>query len=128
MTGIPLRRPSLLRAPERRSRPIVARAVFDPAVRLVPVRVDWPDGRRTGGAAGSRDAPAFDLVRPRAFFDRLGRDTKIGFGEAYTAGDWRADDGTDLADLLTPFAARLTALVSRPLQRLRALVDVAPPR
>ena len=48
------------------------------------------------------------------------RDTKIGFGEAYMAGDWTAGDGTDLADLLTPFAARLTTLVPPPLQRLRA--------
>ena len=31
--------------------------------------------------------------------------------------------GTDLADLLTPFAARLTTLVPQPLQRLRAVVD-----
>ena len=29
------------------------------------------------------------------------------------AGDWRAGPGTDLADLLTPFAARLTTLVPR---------------
>jgi len=39
------------------------------------------------------------------------------------AGDWRAGEGTDLADLLTPFAARLTTLVPQPLQRLRAVVD-----
>ena len=39
------------------------------------------------------------------------------------AGDWRAGPGTDLADLLTPFAARLTSLVPQPLQRLRTIVD-----
>ena len=39
------------------------------------------------------------------------------------AGDWRAGPGTDLADLLTPFAARLTRLVPQPLQRLRTIVD-----
>ena len=44
------------------------------------------------------------------------------------AGDWRAGDGTDLADLLTPFAARLTTLVPQPLQRLRAVVDKRPPK
>jgi len=64
-----------------------------------------------------------ELVRPGAFFARLGRDTKIGFGESYMAGDWRAGPGTDLADLLTPFAARLTTLVPEPLQRLRTIVD-----
>jgi cyclopropane-fatty-acyl-phospholipid synthase len=67
------------------------------------------------------------LVRPASFFTRLGRDTKIGFGEAYMAGDWRAGADTDLGDLLTPFAERLTELVPRPLQRLRRLVDVRHP-
>ena len=31
------------------------------------------------------------------------------------AGDWRAGEGTDLADLLMPFAGRLTDLVPPPL-------------
>src|SRR5207344_2015692 len=68
-------------------------------------------------------SPEFEVVRPAAFFTRLGRDAKIGFGEAYMAGDWRAAEGTDLADLLTPFAARLSSLVPEPLQRLRTIVD-----
>jgi len=87
--------------------------------------VTYPSGEALG--AGSADSPQFELVRPGAFFARLGRDTKIGFGEAYMAGDWRAGPGTDLADLLTPFAARLTALVPQPLQRLRTIVDKAIP-
>ena len=43
----------------------------------------------------------------------------------------RAGEGTDLADLLTPFAARLTTLVPQPLQRLRGRrgpADPAAPR
>jgi cyclopropane-fatty-acyl-phospholipid synthase len=64
-----------------------------------------------------------EVVRPAAFFARLGRDAKIGFGEAFMAGDWRAGSGTDLADLLTPFASRLTRLIPAALQRLRVLVD-----
>ena len=75
----------------------------------VPVRVTYPDGRVLG--AGSPASPEFEVVRPAAFFARLGRDAKIGFGEAYMAGDWRAGPGTDLADLLTPFASRLTTLI-----------------
>jgi len=43
------------------------------------------------------------------------------------AGDWQAGAGTDLADLLTPFAARLASLVPEPLQRLRTFVDKAVP-
>ena len=108
----------------------VARLIFDRAVRTIPVRVTYPGGAgldgdpgQTPGSPGVQELPGFDVVRPRAFFARLGRDTKIGFGEAYMAGDWRAADGTDLAELLTPFAARLGSLVPEPLQRLRTIVD-----
>jgi cyclopropane-fatty-acyl-phospholipid synthase len=72
---------------------------------------------------GSPTSPEFTVVRPAAFFARLGRDAKIGFGEACMAGDWRPGSGTDLADLLTLFAARLTELIPPALQRLRVLVD-----
>ena len=99
--------------------------IFEHAVQRVPVRVTYPDGRVLGG--GSETSPGFELLRPGAFFARLGRDAKIGFGEAYMAGDWRARPGTDLADLLTPFAERLTTLVPAPLQKLRALVGQARP-
>jgi cyclopropane-fatty-acyl-phospholipid synthase len=56
------------------------------------------------------------LVRPEAFFQRLGDSGTIGFGEAYMAGDWRADD---LPGVLTAFAANLRDLVPSGLQRLR---------
>jgi cyclopropane-fatty-acyl-phospholipid synthase len=99
----------------------VARLIFEHAVAKVPVRVTYPDGRVLG--AGPPASPELQVVRPAAFFARLGRDAKIGFGEAYMAGDWRPGPGTDLADLLAPFASRLTTLVPAPLQKLRALVD-----
>jgi cyclopropane-fatty-acyl-phospholipid synthase len=102
-------------------RATIARLIFERAVAPVPVRVTYPNGRVLGD--GPKTSPEFEIVRPAAFFARLGRDAKIGFGEAYMAGDWRAGPGTDLADLLTPFAARLTTLVPAPLQKLRALVD-----
>jgi cyclopropane-fatty-acyl-phospholipid synthase len=102
-------------------RAVIARLVFERAVRRVPVRVTYPDGRVLG--AGSPGSPELDVVRPAAFFARLGRDAKIGFGEAYMAGDWRAGSGTDLADLLTPFATRLTMLIPPALQWLRVFVD-----
>jgi cyclopropane-fatty-acyl-phospholipid synthase len=118
--------PAIAIAPRAPFSATVARVIFERAVQRVPVRVTYPDGRVIGG--GGPDAPVFELVRPAAFFARLGRDTKVGFGEAYMAGDWRAGPGTDLADLLTPFAARLTTLVPAPLQRLRAVVDRRIPR
>jgi cyclopropane-fatty-acyl-phospholipid synthase len=67
------------------------------------------------------------LVRPSAFFARLGADVKIGFGEAYMTGDWTTGAGTDLADLLSAFAARLTKLVHPALQKFRYLVERTQP-
>jgi cyclopropane-fatty-acyl-phospholipid synthase len=113
--------PALTKRPRAPMRATVARLLFERAVAGIPVRVTYPGGRVLGG--GSPTSPVFEIVRPAAFFARLGRDAKIGFGEAYTAGDWRAGAGTDLADLLTPFASRLTTLIPAPLQRLRVLVD-----
>ena len=119
-------RPAAAEAPQAPLRATIARMIFEHAVRRVPVRVTYPDGRVLGG--GSESSPGFELLRPGAFFARLGRDAKIGFGEAYMAGDWRARPGTDLADLLTPFAERLTTLVPAPLQKLRAFADKHVPR
>ena len=113
--------PSVTHAPRAPLAATVARLLFERAVHLIPVRATYPGGASMGGC--SPDSPEFEVVRPSAFFARLGRNTKIGFGEAYMAGDWRAGPGTDLADLLAPFAARLTRLVPQPLQRLRTIVD-----
>ena len=116
-----IRWPTAATTPRAPLRATIARVVFEHAVRRVPVRVTYPDGRVLG--AGSPASPELEVVRPAAFFARLGRDAKIGFGEAYMAGDWRAGPGTDLADLLTPFASRLTTLIPPALQRLRVLAD-----
>ncbi len=64
---------------------------------------------------------------PRTFLDRLGHDAGSGFGEAYLAGDWDPEPGTDLADLLVPFAERFSNEETRHLlpkwaQSLRWLV------
>ena len=111
--------PSIARTPRAPLASAVARPIFGRAIRLLPVRARYPDGVAVSGRHATDGSPVFELVRPSAFFARLGKDTKIGFGEAYMAGDWKTGAGTDLADLLTPFAARLTSLVPPPLQRLR---------
>ncbi|NHN56144.1 class I SAM-dependent methyltransferase [Calidifontibacter sp. DB0510] len=103
----------------------VARRLAHVALAGVPVRMRYPDGREVGG--GGPDAPVLQLVRPRAVFQRLEAHPKIGLGEAYMAGDWTAADGTDLAQLLMPFAARLSTILPRPLMRMRAIVDRALP-
>lgn len=104
--------------PNSPTRAWLAERVFRHAVRSLPVRVVAADGRYFG--AGGSASPTMRLVRPTAFFHRLGVDAKIGFGEAYQAGDWTSDD---LAGLLTAFAARVTTLVPSPLQLLRRWVD-----
>ncbi len=99
----------------------VARAVAARIVAHVPARVELPDGALLAPAPA--DAPTIRVTRPRAFFARLGHAPKIGFGEAYMAGDWRPAPGTDLAVALRPFAATIATAVPPWLQRLRVLVE-----
>ena len=47
-----------------------------------------PAGDRIG--AGGPSSPVMRIVRPDAFFRRLGGRRQIGFGESYMAGDWTA--------------------------------------
>jgi cyclopropane-fatty-acyl-phospholipid synthase len=91
----------------------IARGLFHRVVPTLAVRVQLPDGRRIGG--GGPDAPLM-RVRSDDFFRRLGADGLVGFGEAFMAGDWDADDP---AAVLTPFAARMDRLVPAWMQRLR---------
>jgi cyclopropane-fatty-acyl-phospholipid synthase len=117
--------PGLATPPRTPLRARVAEAVFRSAVAPLPIRVVLPDGRVLG--SGGKDAPVMRLVRPSAFFARLGADAKIGFGEAYMTGDWTIGTGTDLADLLSAFAARVTRLVHPALQKFRYLVERTQP-
>ena len=117
--------PGLATPPRAPFRSRVAEQVFRRAVAPLPIRVVTPDGRVLG--CGGKSAPVMRLVRPAAFYARLGADVKIGFGEAYMTGDWTTGPDTDLADLLSAFAARLTRLVHPALQRLRHLVERTQP-
>ena len=108
-------------APRSSVRATVAAGVMAHALRGLPVRVQMPDGKVLG--TGDAYAPTMRVVRPDAFLSRMGADVKIGFGEAYIAGDWEAAPGTDLADLLTPFAERIRSIVPRPVQWLRRYVE-----
>jgi cyclopropane-fatty-acyl-phospholipid synthase len=99
----------------------VARGVAHTAVQRVPVRFTLPDGEMWGRAES--DAPELHVVHAGAFFRRLGRDAKMALGDGYVAGEWEPGPGTDLGDLLTPFAERVQTLVPAPLRALRALVE-----
>lgn len=126
------------RAPRATLRPVplgvpgrLARAMIRGAASRVPVDIVMPDGALLGGEATQQPGlprpdgarPRIELVRPEDFYRRLARDPKIGIGEGYTAGEWRAAAGTDLADALTPFAERLSTALPEWLLRLRRLVD-----
>ena len=107
-------RPAAVHAPARGRAPLASRRrrprdrrAGHPAVPVDPCSPTVVAGQRPRRRPTPRRC--CELVRPPAFFAPARRqDTKIGFGEAYMAGDWTAGDGTDLADLLTPFAERLT--------------------
>ncbi|MEP7020738.1 MAG: cyclopropane-fatty-acyl-phospholipid synthase family protein [Pseudonocardiales bacterium] len=109
--------PDVAGVPHRPVRAAVAKRIFRNAVGRIPLRVIEPDGRSYGG--GSKSDPLLRLVRPTSFFHRLGATGTIGFGEAYMAGDWTADD---LAAVLSTFAANMRELVPAMLHRLRHAV------
>ncbi|TWD83167.1 cyclopropane-fatty-acyl-phospholipid synthase [Kribbella amoyensis] len=112
--------PGVARVPHSPVRAAAARRILHSAVRDLPLVVQLPDGTKLG--AGATGAPELRIVSD-AFFHRIGTDLKIGFGEAYMAGDWRAAPGTDLAELLTVFARKLAVLVPPALQRFRRLLE-----
>ena len=96
----------------------IARRVLERILRKVPVTARLADGEQWGDARG----PVIEVADPTAFFARLGHSPMIGLGESYMAGEWRPAAGTDLADALAPFAARLTELIRPSFYRLRHVV------
>lgn len=105
--------PGLATPPQVPVKARIAEALFRRAVLPLPVRVVFPGGERIG--SGGPDSPVMRIVRPEAFFHRLGAGSKIGFGESYMVGDWTT---TRLPELLTPFAATLSTLIPPALQRV----------
>ncbi len=114
--------PGLATPPDNAFRARIARQLFLRAVDPLDLRVELPDGSCRG--AGGTDSPTMRLVRPDDFFQRLGADGLIGFGEAWMVGDWDSDA---LPEVLAPLAARMATLIPIPLQRLRRFVDRGQP-
>ncbi|MDQ1747905.1 MAG: cyclopropane-fatty-acyl-phospholipid synthase [Frankiaceae bacterium] len=97
-------------------RAAIARALLARVAHRTGVTVVLPNGSRLGPTSG----PVLTVRDPRAFLARLGRHGNIGFGEAYMAGDWEADD---LVGVLEPIARNVATLVPSRLQRLRRFYD-----
>lgn len=114
-SGIDARRwPDVARVPNSPVRAAIARRLFHHAVHRIPLRVVEPSGRTFGG--GTAGDPVLRLLRPSSFYQRVGATGTIGFGEAFMAGDWTADD---LAGVVGAFAGHVRELVPTALHRLR---------
>jgi cyclopropane-fatty-acyl-phospholipid synthase len=113
----PVRWTDVATVPHSPVRAAVVRRIFRRAAGRLPLRVIEAGGRSYGG--GGATDPVMRLVRPTSFFHRLGATGTIGFGEAYMAGDWTAED---VAGVLSAFAAHVRDLVPAALQRLRSVV------
>jgi cyclopropane-fatty-acyl-phospholipid synthase len=109
--------PDVATVPHTPVRAAVAKRVFQRAVAHLPLRVIEPNRSCYGGGVGSD--PEFRLEHPESFYHRLGATGTIGFGEAYMAGDWTAED---LAGVLAAFASNMRELVPEFLHKLRHAV------
>ena len=96
----------------------IAKQVVARILRKVPVTARLASGETFGDGS----PPAIKIGQPDAFFARLGQSPMIGIGESYMAGEWQATPGTDLADALAPFAARVTDLIRPSFYRMRHIV------
>jgi cyclopropane-fatty-acyl-phospholipid synthase len=97
-------------------RAALARLILKRAARISGVLLRFPDG----STFGQPDGPEMEIRNPQALFTRLGRDGKIGFGEAYMAGDW---DAPRLVEVLEAMARRLDVLVPPKIQWVRTLYE-----
>ncbi|WP_443046912.1 class I SAM-dependent methyltransferase [Streptomyces sp. HB2AG] len=110
----PARWPDVARVPRAVLRGRAARLLVERALARLPLRAVLPDGTVLG--AGDPGSPVLEVLRPEAFFRRLGADGLIGFGESWTAREW---DAQDPVGVLTVLASGAAELVPAPLQRLR---------
>jgi len=107
-------------APAPGLRSTISRQVIRRILRHVPVTVT--SAGEVYGAPLTAQLPVLEVRDPARFFARLGRSPMIGVGESYMAGEWVAAPGSDLADVLSPFAERLTSLIKPTFYKLRHAV------
>ena len=105
--GIDMTRwPDVAAVPRSPVRAAIAKRLFRTAVNRIPLRVVESGNVWYGGGTGTD--PVFRLVRPEAFYHRVGETGTIGFGEAFMAGDWTTDD---LPGVLAAFAANMKDMI-----------------
>jgi cyclopropane-fatty-acyl-phospholipid synthase len=100
----------------------IARAVVRRILGGVSVTARLVVDGQVYGAPLDEQRPTLDIDQPGPLFARLARSPMIGLGEAYMAREWGAAEGTDLADVLAPFAEKLTDLIKPAFYRLRHTV------
>ena len=113
--------PAMAVPPPAPVRAALAKVAFRRAARYAGICVRLADGRSFGSPSG----PVLDVTNPDAFFARLGRDGKIGFGEAYMAGDW---DAPSLVDVLEAMARTIDILIPPKIQWVRRLYESRHPQ
>lgn len=92
------------------------------AVTSGTVVLRYPDGRGRRFGDGKGPEIAVTIVRPDVLWEKLGRRTRVGLGEAYVDGDWDCDDLTGLFALLGRSLHRAQHHpVRQQLQRVQAL-------
>jgi cyclopropane-fatty-acyl-phospholipid synthase len=112
---------SAMRPPRRAPlRAAAARKLLRMVARRTGIRIQLPDGDAFGPPGG----PVLLVNDAEAFFTRLGRDGKIGFGESYMNDEW---DSPDLVAVLEHLARHIGTLVPGPLQGLRRWYDASFP-
>ncbi|MFJ2746125.1 class I SAM-dependent methyltransferase [Streptomyces sp. NPDC087440] len=113
--------PDVARLPKASAaRTAVARGIVRHALAGLPLTVKFRGGK-TLGTGG----PVMRVYDPAALYRRIGAGGLIGFGEAYMAGEWTAED---LVGVLTVLADNAATLVPPALQRLRGVWAVKQPQ
>jgi cyclopropane-fatty-acyl-phospholipid synthase len=108
--------PALATPPRATVRAALARLVLRRVATRAGIKIEMPDGQCFGPAQG----PTMVIFNPDVFFTRLGRDGKIGFGEAYMAGDW---DSPDVPQVLEALARNVRVLIPSSTRWLRRFYE-----
>ena len=115
--------PDIATLPTKRIHAAIAARLVRRLAHRLPLRIELPDGSTL--APSITGVPVLRLNRPDAFYQRVGAYGLIGFGEAYQAGDWDADD---LPGVIAAFASSADRIVPKQLQWVRHVYNARQPQ